>query len=134
MVYFSHWQLLFANLMVCATSHLVPEQVSHCQMKLIQVSGIVSGLLRLICGFGGLFLTSSHSVSMYLSWQSCRTLKHVFHSCDMSEFIKHTMMKMKSTVNSAFQLYVSPEYIVALLKLFVLKRLRSFFKISVFLH
>lgn len=54
-LYFSHWQLLFVCLMVlCNISHLVPE--------LIQVSGVLPGLLRLICGFGGLLLlTISHS-------------------------------------------------------------------------
>lgn len=127
--------------MVCATSHFVPEQVSHCQMKLIQVSGIVSGLLRLICGCGGLFLTSSHSFRELLvfiwagSFQVSvmSDFKNVLHSCNMSEFIKHTTMKMNNIVNSAFQLSISPKYIVVLLKFFVLKRLRSFFKKSVFL-
>lgn len=46
-------------LMVGATSHLVPEQLSHCYMRLIQVSGTLPGLLRDICGFGGLLLKVS---------------------------------------------------------------------------
>lgn len=65
MLYFTHWQLLFVYLMACATYLIL--SLSKFQMKLIQVSGILPGVLRLICGFGGLLLTISHSALEVLS-------------------------------------------------------------------